>query len=93
MREGNRFSCADKNPVHACRLWFQADPEHCPLAASGSTSVDVSNKIDDFIDKLYEHPMAVPHASRPGILTSSMIKGVKFHCELMSFLFDLTFTL
>ncbi|KLO17987.1 alpha/beta-hydrolase [Schizopora paradoxa] len=52
--------------------------ERCALASQGDTHQDILDKIDMLIDKLHEHPFAVSHASRPGVLTSSMIKGFIF---------------
>lgn len=54
----------------------QAGPERCALASSRSTALTISDEIDALLAKLYDRPLAVPKAVRPGILTSSMIEGL-----------------
>jgi len=56
----------------------KAGENRCPVASHGDAREDILNKLDTFIEYLYEHPVAVSHASRPGILTSSMIKAMLF---------------
>jgi len=56
----------------------KAGEERCSLATLGETRKDILGRLDVFIEKLYKHPTAVPHASRPGILTSGMIKAMLF---------------
>lgn len=39
-------------------------------------SVDaITANVDALMEKLYKRPLGVPHAVRPTILTSSMVKG------------------
>ncbi len=49
-----------------------------PLASSRSTALTISDNVDALLAKLYNRPLAVPRAARPGILTSSMIEGLIF---------------
>ena len=48
----------------------------CPLAASkGEDPVNIENRIENFIDSLYYHPLDVPDADIPGTLTSGRIRS------------------
>ena len=50
---------------------MQAGPSGCALAKSGNDSAtDIYNRVEDFINKLYEEPLPVPNATIPGILTN-----------------------
>jgi len=55
-----------------------AGANRCALASAGSTADSISEQVDGFLDKLYEHPMAVPDATRPGPLTASMVQVLLF---------------
>lgn len=57
-------------------LSVQAGPDRCALASSRSTALTISDEIDALLAKLYDRPLAVPKAARPGILSSSMIEGL-----------------
>ena len=49
----------------------QAGLSGCALAKSGNDSaIDIYNRVEDFINKLYEEPLPVPNATIPGILTN-----------------------
>ncbi|TDL24013.1 alpha/beta-hydrolase [Rickenella mellea] len=56
----------------------EAGSERCALASNSSTAKSISKDVDKLIEKIYDHPLPVPHVSRPGILTSSMIRGLIF---------------
>ncbi|KDQ20372.1 hypothetical protein BOTBODRAFT_26373 [Botryobasidium botryosum FD-172 SS1] len=55
-----------------------AGPKRCALATDSSTAKSIRKDIDALISDLYEHPLPVPTAKRPGILTSGMVRGLIF---------------
>ncbi|KAH8111001.1 Alpha/Beta hydrolase protein [Phellopilus nigrolimitatus] len=56
----------------------EAGPDRCALASPGSTASSISNEIDGLLARLYEQPLAVWNATRPGPLTASMIQAMTF---------------
>ncbi|KAL5536829.1 hypothetical protein ACEPAF_652 [Sanghuangporus sanghuang] len=56
----------------------EAGPDRCALAAHGSTAKELSQVVDGLLEKLYEQPVAVWNASRPGPLTASMVSVMTF---------------
>ncbi|SCZ99208.1 BZ3500_MvSof-1268-A1-R1_Chr3-1g05878 [Microbotryum saponariae] len=69
------------NSTEAAYEWFLSDchragPRHCPLAHYGDESPSaISQRIFDFVDHLYDHPLAVPDGARPGILSSGAARS------------------
>ncbi|KAF8518940.1 Alpha/Beta hydrolase protein [Hysterangium stoloniferum] len=63
------------NFVKACQA---AGPARCALASDKSTSRSITSKVDQFITDLYDYPLPVTKAKRPGILTSGMVKAQLF---------------
>ncbi|KAF8314505.1 alpha/beta-hydrolase [Clavulina sp. PMI_390] len=61
--------------VNGC---IEAGPERCPLAVNGTTAQQLDRRIRDAVDDLVGRPLPVPHASRPGILTSANLKYIIF---------------
>lgn len=54
----------------------QAGPEACPLAHSkGENPSSIEERIDHFLDQLYDSPLPVPFADRPGYLTAGGVRG------------------
>jgi hypothetical protein len=60
--------------AHQC-LYLRAGPERCALAEQGSDTRSLMDKLDNFLLELYDSPLPVPDAARPGVLTSGMVKG------------------
>ncbi|KLO10605.1 alpha/beta-hydrolase [Schizopora paradoxa] len=62
--------------------WFlrtcsQAGPKLCPLAREvGEPTTDIQTRLEAFMDKLYETPLPVPNARRPGYLTSGGFRAL-----------------
>lgn len=55
---------------------FKAGSDGCDLAySSDSSSSDIKNRIENFMDSLYHRPLAVPYAVRPGLLTSGRARS------------------
>ncbi|CAL1710000.1 unnamed protein product [Somion occarium] len=55
---------------------FKAGSDGCDLAySSDSSSSDIKNRIENFMDSLYHRPLAVPYAVRPGLLTSGRARN------------------
>ncbi|KAI0719840.1 TAP-like protein-domain-containing protein [Cerioporus squamosus] len=49
----------------------KAGPSGCALAKSSNDSAtDIFNRVEDFVNKLYDEPLPVPNATIPGILTN-----------------------
>ncbi|KIJ55639.1 hypothetical protein M422DRAFT_774620 [Sphaerobolus stellatus SS14] len=66
---------ADKtfeNFVVACQ---EAGPTRCALATENSTAKSIASEIDKLLSDLYSYPLPVPHARRPGILTSGILRA------------------
>lgn len=64
--------------------WFLRDchaagPQSCKLSrAADKDSSAISKRLFEFIDKLYDTPLAVPDAVRPGVLNSGGARGKLF---------------
>ncbi len=59
-------------------MWrnLQAGPDVCPLAREKNEDPNaIDDRILEFLDKLYENPLPVPNARRPGYLTSGGVRG------------------
>ncbi|THH10618.1 hypothetical protein EW145_g1198 [Phellinidium pouzarii] len=55
----------------------KARPDLCPLARSKNEDPKlIEARIDEFLDMLYETPMPVPRANRPGFLTAGGIRAL-----------------
>ncbi|RPD76009.1 hypothetical protein L226DRAFT_522437 [Lentinus tigrinus ALCF2SS1-7] len=59
----------------AYKLFFEdcakAGPSECALAKSRNDSAtDIYNRVEDFVNKLYDEPLPAPNATIPGILTN-----------------------
>ena len=54
---------------------FQVGPDRCALASNNSTSSTIGTRIDKFLSDLYDYPLPVDKANRPGALTSGMVRG------------------
>ncbi|TFK81819.1 alpha/beta-hydrolase [Polyporus arcularius HHB13444] len=59
----------------AYKIFFEdcakSGPSGCALAQSSKDSAtDIYNRVEDFVNKLYDEPLPVPNATIPGILTS-----------------------
>ena len=53
------------------RAYFQAGPLNCALrSANDETSYDIQKRLEDWLDDLFIHPMAVPNATMPSVLTA-----------------------
>ena len=56
---------------------LDAGPQGCPLARQSDKSpVDVRNRIESFINELFDRPLAVPIANRPGLLTAGRVRSM-----------------
>lgn len=56
---------------------FRAGPELCALVRPQNESPsEILRRIEDFLDELVIKPLPVPHASRPGFLTSGAVRGL-----------------
>jgi len=62
--------------------WFlrscsEAGPDVCPLAREKNEDPNaIDDRILEFLDKLYENPLPVPNARRPGYLTSGGVRAL-----------------
>ncbi|TDL21518.1 hypothetical protein BD410DRAFT_829026 [Rickenella mellea] len=57
----------------------QAGPDLCALAKfAGENPGKIERRIDQFLDKLYDEPLSVPHARRPGVLTAGGVRALMF---------------
>ncbi|KLO10606.1 hypothetical protein SCHPADRAFT_999478 [Schizopora paradoxa] len=62
--------------------WFlracsEAGPKLCPLARKiGESTLDIQSRLEVFMDELYENPLPVPNARRPGYLTSGGFRSI-----------------
>lgn len=54
---------------------IQVGPERCALAANVTTARELNTKVRGLLDDLVSHPLPVPHATRPGLLKSSDVRG------------------
>jgi len=52
-----------------------AGPARCKLASNGSTADDIELKVTRLLSELYDKPLPVPHANRPGVLTKGDAVG------------------
>lgn len=60
----------------------QAGPKLCPLARqAGEPTLAIQTRLEIFMDKLYETPLPVPNARRPGYLTSGGFRGKRDKCS------------
>ncbi|KAI0767486.1 TAP-like protein-domain-containing protein [Fomes fomentarius] len=48
----------------------KAGPAGCALAKANESASDIHNRVEAFLDKLYDEPIPVPNATIPGILTN-----------------------
>lgn len=55
----------------------QAGPDRCALASDKSTASSIGARVDKLLDDLYEYPLPVDKANRPGVLTSGIVKGTE----------------
>ena len=55
----------------------QAGPDRCALASNKSTASSIGARVDKLLDDLYEYPLPVVKANRPGMLTSGIVKGTE----------------
>ncbi|GJJ11156.1 hypothetical protein Clacol_005387 [Clathrus columnatus] len=63
------------NFLEACQT---AGSTRCALADEKSTARSIGQAIDSLLVTLYDYPLPVTEANRPGILTSGMVKGAIF---------------
>ncbi|KAF8522995.1 TAP-like protein-domain-containing protein [Gautieria morchelliformis] len=61
--------------LHACQT---AGPQRCALASDKSTSKSIGTRVDKFLSDIYDYPLPVDKAKRPGALTSGMVRGYIF---------------
>ncbi|CAA7270028.1 unnamed protein product [Cyclocybe aegerita] len=55
----------------------EAGPSLCPLAQhENEPTADIEERIEAFLDDLSVNPLPVPHARRPGVLTSGSVRGL-----------------
>ncbi|KZO93671.1 alpha/beta-hydrolase [Calocera viscosa TUFC12733] len=60
------------------RTCVEAGPERCALAKENLSFAELSDAIDEWLAKLYDRPLPVPYAQRPGILTKGHVMGFLF---------------
>ncbi|KAI5121647.1 hypothetical protein M0805_001174 [Coniferiporia weirii] len=72
------FADTEKDLLNFYTTCAEAGPGRCALASSGSTADSISTEIDGLLERLYERPLAVWNATRPGPLTASMIQSMTF---------------
>jgi len=60
------------------RTCVEAGPDRCALAKENMSAADLSKSIDDWAAKIYDRPLPVPYAKRPGILTKGHVMGFLF---------------
>ncbi|KAK0549096.1 hypothetical protein OC846_004207 [Tilletia horrida] len=69
--------------------WFleaceRAGPDECALMQSSTdTAANINDRLERLVEDLYRAPVPVAHASRPGLLTSGVIRTMQY---------DLTYT-
>ncbi|KZT53799.1 alpha/beta-hydrolase [Calocera cornea HHB12733] len=51
------------------RTCVEAGPSRCALAKDNISFAELSESIEDWLAKLYDRPLPVPYAKRPGVLT------------------------
>ncbi|KAF8586360.1 hypothetical protein K439DRAFT_1659729 [Ramaria rubella] len=70
---------AFENFLQACQtastLFTHAGPDRCALASKNSTARSIGAGVDKLLDDLYDYPLPVYKANRPGALTSGMVKA------------------
>jgi hypothetical protein len=54
---------------------LQAGPHRCALASDKSTAKSIGTRVDKFLSDIYDYPLPVDKAKRPGALTSGMVRG------------------
>ena len=69
--------CRSVDLIHLNRLTrsLQAGPNRCALALNGTSVIALNSKIRTLITDLYKYPLPVPHAGRPGVLTSTDVSS------------------
>ena len=61
----------------------EVGPPACALAKKqGEDPQAIWTRASAFLDHLYHHPLPVPHAQRPGMLTSGLVRGTHLHGPL-----------
>ncbi|KAL8283847.1 hypothetical protein RQP46_005279 [Phenoliferia psychrophenolica] len=56
-----------------------AGPKACALATkTGEDPKDIMKRLEDYLDTLYDHPLAVPDAVRPGVLNSGGARAILY---------------
>lgn len=69
----------DNSPPAHCSTPFltdQAGPKLCPVAKErGEDPAKIGDRLLAYVENLYEKPIAVPHANRPGILTAGAARS------------------
>ncbi|TDL20711.1 hypothetical protein BD410DRAFT_841140 [Rickenella mellea] len=78
----HKWPKADLDPEKALANFFNtcvmAGPQRCALAHNTSTSRSVASAVDKLLKDLHKHPLPVPHAARPGVLTASMVQSLMY---------------
>lgn len=55
---------------------YQAGPDRCALASDKSTARSIGERVDQLLSDIYDYPLPVVNAKRPGALTSGMVRGI-----------------
>ncbi|KAF7304300.1 Abhydrolase-4 domain-containing protein [Mycena chlorophos] len=70
---------AEKTYTFFLNECFEAGPKHCALSRQTDTNAQsIKDRIDAFIDRLQEQPLAVANSTRPGYITSGAVRLTLF---------------
>lgn len=70
---------AEANYEYVLKKCGEVGPEYCALAKTkGESHEEIIARVDNFLDQLYETPASAPHAPRPGIITSGLVRALLY---------------